>query len=209
MFEGAAGPPDYLAMSLPFSGERHRELMLRYVNQSQFGIMVSDTSRGQVRRRGRFVEIRYDLNRDDAATFKRGVELLCELYWAAGARVVYPPVEGVPELRDGDLTRLREHRTAAHHLTLLAFHPLGTARADARPAAGVVDPDLRVNGTENLYVSDGAAVPSSLGVNPQITIMTLATRLAFHLLGAPPPIDEPEPEAIARPRITRPHALTA
>jgi choline dehydrogenase-like flavoprotein len=52
-------------------------------------------------------------------------------------------------------------------------------------------------------------VPSSLGVNPQITIMALATRLAYHLLGRRPPEDEPEPEAIAKPRITRPHALTA
>jgi choline dehydrogenase-like flavoprotein len=52
-------------------------------------------------------------------------------------------------------------------------------------------------------------VPSSIGVNPQITIMALATRLAYHLLRAAPPAGEPEPESIARPRITRPHALTA
>jgi choline dehydrogenase-like flavoprotein len=185
MFEGAAGPPDYAAMSLPFSGERHRDLMLRWVNQSQFGVMVSDLSRGRVRRRGPFVEIRYDLNRDDTATFKRAIELLCELYWAAGARVIYPPIEGIAELRDGDLDRIRSHDLRPSQLTLLAFHPLGTARADARPDAGVVDEDLRVRGTENLYVADGSAVPSSIGVNPQITIMALATRLAFKLLGRP------------------------
>jgi choline dehydrogenase-like flavoprotein len=52
-------------------------------------------------------------------------------------------------------------------------------------------------------------VPSSIGVNPQITIMALATRLAYHLLGAAPPTGEPEPETIAQPRITKPHALTA
>jgi choline dehydrogenase-like flavoprotein len=34
-----------------------------------------------------------------------------------------------------------------------------------------------------VYVADGSAVPSSLGVNPQMTIMALATRLAFSLLG--------------------------
>jgi hypothetical protein len=39
--------------------------------------------------------------------------------------------------------------------------------------------------------------------------MALATRLAYHLLGAPPPAGEPEPESMAQPRITRPHALTA
>jgi choline dehydrogenase-like flavoprotein len=32
-------------------------------------------------------------------------------------------------------------------------------------------------------VSDASVVPSALGVNPQITIMALGTRLAEHLLG--------------------------
>jgi choline dehydrogenase-like flavoprotein len=209
MLEGAAGPPDYAAMSYPFSGERHRDVMLRYTSQSQFGIMVSDVSRGSVRRRGGFVQIRYDLSPEDTATFKRAIELLCRLYWAAGAKVVYPPIEGIAELRDGDLSRVRDHDLRPSDLTLLAFHPLGTARADARPDHGVVDADLRVRGTQNLYVADGSAVPSSLGVNPQITIMALATRTAFRILGSAPPREEPEPEAIAEPRITRPHAVTA
>lgn len=209
MFEGAAGPPDYAAMTFPFSGERHRALMLRYRNIAQFGLMVSDLSRGFVRERAGRVEIRYDLGRDDAATFKRGIELLCELYWAAGARAVYPPVEGVTELSDGDLEPLRRAPVRPRDLTLLAFHPLGTARADARPDHGVVDADLKVHGIDGLYVSDGSVVPSSIGVNPQITIMALATRLAYGLLGRAAPAAEPEPESIAHPRIHRPHALTA
>jgi choline dehydrogenase-like flavoprotein len=209
MFEGAAGPPDYLAMSWPFSGEQHRDLMLRYLNTSQFGLMVSDTSRGRVRRRAGRLEIRYDLNRQDVATFKRGLELLCELYFAAGAEVVYPPVAGVEELHGGDLEPLRQWDLRAGHLVLMAFHPLGTARADARPSHGVVDPDLKLHGVEGIYVADGSVVPSSIGVNPQITIMALATRLAFHLLGKAAPKDEPEPESIARPRIERVHELTA
>ncbi len=49
----------------------------------------------------------------------------------------------------------------------------------------MVDPDLRVHGVEGLFVADGSVVPTSLGVNPQITIMALATRLADHLLGRP------------------------
>jgi len=65
----------------------------------------------------------------------------------------------------------------------MAFHPLGTARADARPTHGVLDGEMAVHGVEGVYVADGSAVPSSLGVNPQLTIMALATRLAFHLLG--------------------------
>src|SRR5437764_5884091 len=206
MFEGAAGPPDYIAMSFPFSGEQHRELMLRYRNLSQFGLMVSDASRGSVRERAGGFLIRYDLGRRELAAFRRGLELLCELYFAAGAKVVFPAVEGLGELRDGDLGPLRRHDIRPRDLTLLAFHPLGTARAAAHPEQGVVDEDLAVRGVEGVLVADGSAVPSSLGVNPQITIMALATRLAFQLLAAPPPLDEPEPESIAEPRVPRPHA---
>jgi choline dehydrogenase-like flavoprotein len=52
----------------------------------------------------------------------------------------------------------------------------------ADPRAGVLDGDGRVHGTQGLHVCDGSAVPTSLGVNPQLTIMALATRLADHLL---------------------------
>jgi choline dehydrogenase-like flavoprotein len=209
MFEGAAGPPDYLAMTMPFSREEHRDLMLQYRHFSQFGVMVSDLSRGHVRERLGRAEVRYDVNAADTAAFKRGIELLCELYFAAGARRVFPPIDRVGELRDGDLRPLRELDVKPHNLTLMAFHPMGTARADARPAHGVVDGDLKLHGADGVYVADGSVVPSSIGVNPQITIMTLATRLAYHLMGRPAPGDEPEPEAIARPRIAEAHAITA
>ena len=86
---------------------------------------------------------------------------------------------------------------------------LGTARADARPAHGVVDGDLGLHGIEGVYVSDASAVPSSLGVNPQVTIMALATRLAYHLLDQAPPEHEPEPESLPQTRIATAHAITA
>jgi choline dehydrogenase-like flavoprotein len=187
MLEGIAGPPDYLAMAVPFSGERHRELMLRYRHVAQFGLMVSDTSRGRVltgglaRRFGRPV-VRYDLNAHDTATVAHGVRRVAQLLFAAGARTVITPIGSVPELRGGDLTPLRARRIAAGELKLMAFHPLGTARMAARPADGVLDADGRVHGVEGLYVCDGSAVPTALGVNPQLTIMALATRLADHLL---------------------------
>ena len=202
MLEGAAGPPDYLAMVLAARGAPHRELMLQARHIAQFGVMVSDTSRGEVRalpRGGRV--IRYDLGPDDVARFKRGLEALCEIYWAAGAREVLAPVRGVPRLRAGELEPLRAAEIRAGDLELMAFHPLGTARAGADPRRAVVDGDLGVHGVAGLHVADASAVPTSLGVNPQITIMTLATRLAFHLLGAPPPAGEPAPERMARPPV--------
>jgi len=114
---------------------------------------------------------------------------------------VYPPIEQIGELRDGDLDSLRKRELRPRDLVLMAFHPLGTARADARPGHGVVDDNLKLRGVDGVYVADGSVVPSSLGVNPQITIMALATRLAYHLLHEPPPEHEPEPESIATPKV--------
>jgi choline dehydrogenase-like flavoprotein len=169
MFEGVAGPPDYMAMAVPYVGSRHRELMLRYRNVAQFGLMVSDTSRGRLR--GPLV--RYDLNRLDADTIVRGLERLARLLFAAGAKRVFLPIAGTPEL-----DAPRPLRARRRDLKLMAFHPLGTARAGH---GGVLDEHLRVRGMPHVYVSDGSAVPTALGVNPQLTIMALATRLGEHL----------------------------
>jgi choline dehydrogenase-like flavoprotein len=177
MFEGVAGPPSYVAMSLPLTGARHAEAMADYRRLAQFGLMVSDSSRGSVRSFAGRPLIRYDLVEADLARFRTGLARMRELFEAAGAREVYLPLpHGVaPE------------RARPRDLKLMAFHPLGTARADARPTHGVVDGQLRLHGVEGLHVADGSVVPSSLGVNPQITIMALATRLAYHLLSRPCP----------------------
>jgi choline dehydrogenase-like flavoprotein len=182
MFEGVAGPPSYVAMSLPLSGRRHADAMASYRKLAMFGLMVSDRSRGSVRSLGGRPVIRYDLGEEDLARFRSGLARMRELFRAAGAREVYLPLpHGVaPE------------RARARDLKLMAFHPLGTARADARPAHGVVDGELRLHGVRGVHVADGSVVPSSLGVNPQLTIMALATRLAFGLLGqaVPHPTEE-------------------
>ena len=66
---------------------------------------------------------------------------------------------------------------------LLGAHPLGTCRMGASPESAVVDFEHKVFGTENLYVVDGSVIPTSLGVNPQVTIMSFALRAA-QFLGA-------------------------
>jgi choline dehydrogenase-like flavoprotein len=173
VFEGVAGPPAYAAMSLPLTGARHAEAMAGYRHLAQFGVMVSDSSRGSVRALAGRPLIRYDLAEADLRRFRIGLARMRELFEAAGAREVYLPL---PDGVSPERARLRD-------LKLMAFHPLGTARADARATHGVIDGELAVHGARGVYVADGSAVPSSLGVNPQMTIMALATRLAFGLLG--------------------------
>ena len=181
MLEGIAGPPDQGAMSTPRSGHEHRELMLAARRTGSFGVMVCDSAHGRVHGVAGRMVVRYDLHPDDAERFRRGFELLARIFFAAGAREVVVPIDGVPTLRDGDTGPLQRARVRPRQIGAMAFHPLGTARAGADPATSVVDPDLQVHGVAGLHVADGSVVPSSLGVNPQITIMALAARLARRL----------------------------
>ena len=76
-----------------------------------------------------------------------------------------------------DLARLKAARLSPGHFEITAYHPLGTCRigADDRACLG---PDHALRGADGVYVCDGSAVPSSLGVNPQMTIMAMALRAA-------------------------------
>ncbi len=60
-------------------------------------------------------------------------------------------------------------------------HHMGTARMAEHAADGVVDRNLKVFGTDNLYVAGSAVFPSFGYSNPTMTIVALAHRLAAHL----------------------------
>lgn len=67
----------------------------------------------------------------------------------------------------------------------VGYHASGTCRMGATPEDGVVDSDLRVHDVDNLYVCSTAVFPSVGAVNPTLTLVALAFRLADHLNGDP------------------------
>lgn len=61
-------------------------------------------------------------------------------------------------------------------------HPTGTTRMSHSETRGVVDPECRVHGVDNLYVSGSSVFPTGGHANPTLLIVALAARLADHLL---------------------------
>jgi choline dehydrogenase-like flavoprotein len=59
-----------------------------------------------------------------------------------------------------------------------AGHHMGTTRMATDRTGGVVDPDCRVFGTENLFIASSSVFPTSGISNPTLTIMALSIRLA-------------------------------
>jgi choline dehydrogenase-like flavoprotein len=62
-----------------------------------------------------------------------------------------------------------------------AFHHMGSTRMAVSPDRGVVDPDCKVFGIDNLYLISSAVFPTSGSSNPTLTIVALAYRLLEHL----------------------------
>lgn len=62
-------------------------------------------------------------------------------------------------------------------------HHMGTTRMHADPARGVVDANCRVHGVGNLFVAGCSVFPTGGYINPTLTIVALAIRLADHLGG--------------------------
>ncbi|MCD6672971.1 MAG: GMC family oxidoreductase [Burkholderiaceae bacterium] len=64
---------------------------------------------------------------------------------------------------------------------LISTHTQGGCRMGDDPARSVVDRNGESHEVKGLFVGDGSLVPRTLSVNPSLTIMALATRLAEHL----------------------------
>jgi choline dehydrogenase-like flavoprotein len=163
-----------------FVGRQLMEIMEAYDRVASFGVMISDRSKGRVRLGpgGRPVVL-YWFGRRERELLQRGMAMVSRVFLAAGARQVYPALHGHRLLRGpDDLERMERARTAAADFLLTAFHPLGTCRMATDPARGVVSPTHEVFGVPGLYIADGSVVPGSVAVNPQVTIMALATRAA-------------------------------
>jgi choline dehydrogenase-like flavoprotein len=65
--------------------------------------------------------------------------------------------------------------------SLATTHMQGSCRMGGDPATSVVDTRCQSHEVRRLYVGDGSLIPRTLSVNPSLTIMALATRLAEHL----------------------------
>ncbi|MBN2160440.1 MAG: GMC family oxidoreductase [Spirochaetes bacterium] len=179
--EGIFIHPSMMLSSMPGVGMKHKDLAVQFPHLAAFGIMIHDSTEGRVYpwRPMRLILSKYIIRRDDVEKFKKALAYTARIFFAAGAKQVYTGISRIPVLNSmEDAERLLGMNIRASHLEILAFHPLGTCRMAARETDGVVNRQGEVFGVPNLYVADGSVVPTSLGVNPQITIMALATYIA-------------------------------
>jgi choline dehydrogenase-like flavoprotein len=179
LMEATFTPLAFGAQWLPGTGRAHHERVRAYDHIASTGVHLSDRSAGRVGLAGDgSLRVTYRLTDDDARRLVFGIARAAELMYAAGATEVYPQISGIPIIPKRRIADLESSPPPPSALRLEAFHPMGTARMDADPALGVVGTDGAVHGASALYIADGSLLPSSIGVNPMMTIVAMASRVA-------------------------------
>ena len=173
-------PPGLVARSLPLSRAALGPVMAGYDRMVTAGVLVDDTSTGRVRSVGGRAVVSYSLSDEDAARIGVAVGRLCRLLFAAGAVRLYLPFAGVaPVESPADLTA---EPVPPSRMAIRTVHLMGTARMGSDPMRAVCDASGRVHDAAGLFIADASLLPTPLGINPQETIMVLATLVARELI---------------------------
>jgi choline dehydrogenase-like flavoprotein len=165
--------------------EEHWDNMRRYRNMTCLGVVVGTQSNGTVKPTRTGVDFRYEQTDRDFVKLKDGVRLACEIGLEAGALRAMPSTFRSLQVRSRrELSRIDTEIGDTSHLMVNSAHPQGGNPMSRDPKKGVVDPHFRVYGTDNVYVCDASVFPSSITVNPQLTVMALAAYAADEIAGA-------------------------
>jgi choline dehydrogenase-like flavoprotein len=180
MIESVTVQPIVAASALPVFGAAHAEVMAALPHLAKALVVIHGRTRGTMASDG---AITHALLPEDVERLRAGMLGAARCYLAAGAEEVLLPVLGsAPIRREADLGAIeRMALRASSFANLYAVHLFGGAAMGGSPETGVCDARGAVYGLRGLHVVDAASLPSATGVNPQITIVANALRMAAAL----------------------------
>ncbi len=184
LIEGIFLPPLQFSMLLPVSSGQHEELMKRYNHYTMAGVLVRDGSNGEITLTDLgFPRVTYSLGIKELENIAKGAEIIARMWFKLGAtRIITSHInkqilnseKEIPELTNAI-------KNDSKNLLLGSAHPQGGNRIGNDPNNCVVDSNGIVYGFKNLCVCDASVFPTAVGVNPQLTVMCLATIIANRL----------------------------
>jgi len=177
--------PSFAAAALPSFGLAHAARMRA---SKQLGVLIALTRDGAERghssgrvcvdRAGR-TQISYRLSHQDQRRVRASLVAASKIHLAAGSTSIQTMhSEPLTISSERDLLQLDSASLAPNRIALFSAHVNGTCRMGVNPQRSGATPDGERHGVRGLYITDGSLLPTSLGVNPQETIMAVATVLA-------------------------------
>jgi choline dehydrogenase-like flavoprotein len=163
-------PPATQALAMPGWFGDHFDNMQRYRHMACSGVLVGTTSPGRVKPGKHAPEIEYKASAKDRKTLVEGLQVAGRIWFQAGADRVMPATFGWRQYHGPEeLDDLPKHILESGDLLMTSAHPQG-----GNALGTVVRSDFRVDGMDNLYLCDASVFPTSVHVNPQLTVMGMA-----------------------------------
>ncbi|WAR58522.1 hypothetical protein PtB15_5B756 [Puccinia triticina] len=197
----ASNPGFYAALFVPWrSSASHKAHMARYAQSFTIVVLARDKGAGRVSLDpddGDQPLVDYAVHPFDADSLRDGILLACRTLRAAGAIEIASTLPAVPhfvaDARQAPdhaarrfekwLAQIRAAGVKPGHGVLGSAHQMSSCRMGSKPSDGsVVDGHGKVWGHEKLWVADGSVLPTATGVNPSISIMSVAHHIGSQLV---------------------------
>ncbi len=177
--------PFTTAKNLTGFGADHSALMRAFPRLQMILVLACDKAvpgnRVTVDRNGRPV-VHYTFTPETIEAMVRATRASAKIFFAAGALRVHAPSADPPLIERRDAGRIEQLVDAAHFLpgkvSVSAAHLMGGCAMGRDSATSVTDGRGRVHDLPWLRVADASLFPDSLEINPYLTIMALADRVA-------------------------------
>jgi choline dehydrogenase-like flavoprotein len=174
--------PGAVGAQMPFLGEEALDLMKRYNAMAMTGVLVEDSHAGSVTRTFGTPMAKYTITRYDHERFLRGIRHLATLHFEMGADKVILPFSNFHVANSvDDLAQIERSQRSRSTIELFTVHMMGTCRMGSTSRKSAVDLSGELWDLPGCYVADASLFPTAVGVNPQVTIMALATLVAQRL----------------------------
>ncbi len=176
------------AMAFPGMGDAHRRVAERLAHvQATIALLVDghhDDVGGTVAVDGDGrVKLRYPITPALREAAIHALQSMARLQLAAGAREVMTLHEQPLTIRgEADIARIADLPFGANLHTLFSAHQMGGCPMGEDPGRSVVDSRGRHHELENLWIMDGSIFPTSLGVNPQLSIYAHARLFSSEII---------------------------
>ncbi|MGD8867828.1 MAG: GMC family oxidoreductase [Gemmatimonadales bacterium] len=177
--------PFTTAKSLSGFGESHAYFMRAFPRLQMILVLAIDhanaDNRVRIDRQGGPV-VDYSFTPGVRNALAKGTVTSARIFFAAGARRVHVPLAAAPTLGAANAERIEsivdEGRIRSGSVTVSAAHLQGGCAMGRTAADSVTDPYGQVHGVPWLFVADASLFPDAVEINPYLTIMALADRVA-------------------------------
>jgi hypothetical protein len=169
--------PATFSLAVGGFGSEHSEVMRKYKNIACISFIVHDESSGKVIGEGP-ISFKYSFSKKTFDDVKNAILKSSEILFEAGAKeVILPYIFSVKKAKNLSEVKSFVEKISPYDVPFISVHPQATLSWGK-----YLDEEGRLKGFENLWVADASAFPSSCGVPPQVSVMSISYFVSERIL---------------------------